>query len=115
LFSLAEEDAAGGGLAGESGGEWGGIGDFGDIGAAGLLGGLECDATPAFGTFGGGEGEVLFRAAGEDGRDAGDAEFGGLLYGPLEAVELEDGEQKVDGEGCVGFQLFVEGEEDFVV
>ena len=63
--------------------------------------------------FGGGEGEVLLGAAGKDGRDAGDAEFGGLLDGPLEAVELEDGEQKVDGEGRVGFQLFVEGEEDF--
>jgi len=36
---------------------------------------------------------VLLGAAGEDGRDAGDAEFCGLLDGPLEAVELEDGEQ----------------------
>ena len=113
LFGLAEEDAEGGGFAGEGGGERGGIGDFGDIGAAGLLGAFEGDAAPAFGALGGGEGEVLLGAAGKDGRDSGDAQFGGFLDGPLEAVELEDGEEKVDGEGCVGFQLFVEGEEDF--
>ncbi len=58
---------------------------------------------------------MLLGAAGEDGRDAGDAEFGGFLDGPLEVIELEDGEQEVDGEGCVGFQLFVEGEADFGV
>jgi len=113
LLGFAEEDAEGCGLAGECGGERGGVEDFGDVGAAGLLGGLEGDAAPAFSPLGGGEGEVLLGAAGEDGRDAGDAEFGGLLDGPLEAVELEDGEQKVDGEGGVGLQLFVEGEEDF--
>ena len=112
---FAEEDAEGCGFAGECGGERGGIGDFGDVGAAGLLGGFEGDAAPAFGSLGGGEGEVLLGAAGEDGRDAGDAQFGGLFDGPLEVVELEDGEEKVDGEGCVGFQLFVEGEEDFGV
>jgi hypothetical protein len=115
LLGLAEEDAEGGGLAGESGGEWGGVKDFGDVGAAGLLGGLECDATPAVGSFWRGEGEVFLGAAGEDGRNAGDTEFGGLLDGPLEVIEFEDGEQEVDGEGCVGFQLFVEGEADFGV
>ena len=62
-----------------------------------------------------GEGEVLLGAAGEDGRDAGDAELGGLLDGPLEVIELEDGEQQMDGEGCVGFEFFVEGEGDFGV
>ena len=113
LFGLAEEDAEGGGFAGEGGGERGGIGDLGDIGAAGLLGAFEGDAAPAFGALGGGEGEVLLGAAGKDGRDSGDAQFGGFLDGPLEAIELEDGEEKVDGEGRVGFQLFVEGEEDF--
>ena len=39
--------------------------------------------------------------------------IGGLFDGPLEAVELEDSEEKVDGEGCVGFEFFVEDEEDF--
>jgi hypothetical protein len=78
-----------------------------------LLGGFEGDAAPAFGAFGGGEGEMLFGAAGEDGRDAGDAEFGGLFDGPLEVVELEDGEEQMDGQGGVGFELFVEGEVDF--
>ena len=115
LLGFAEEDAEGGGFAGEGGGERGGVGDIGDVGAAGLLGGFEGDAAPAFDAFGGGEGEALLGAAGKDGRDAGDAQFGGFLDGPLEAVELEDGEQKVDGEGRVGFQLFVEGEEDFGV
>ena len=93
----------------------GGIGDFGDVGAAGLLGGFEGDAAPAFDTLGGGEGEVLLRAAGEDGRDAGDAEFGGLLDGPLEVVELEDGEQQVDGQRGVGLEFLVQGEGDFGV
>ncbi len=101
LLGFAEEDARGRGLAGEGGGEWGGREDFGDVGAAGLLGAFERDATPAFGALGSGEGEVLLGAAGEDGSDARDAEFGGFFDGPLEAIELEDGEQKVDGEGCV--------------
>ena len=58
---------------------------------------------------------MFFRAAGEDGGDTGDAELGGLLDGPLEVIELEDGEQEVDGEGGVGRELFVEGEGDFGV
>jgi hypothetical protein len=66
-------------------------------------------------TLSGGEGEVLFGAAGEDGRDAGDAELGGFFDGPLEAIELEDGEEEMDGECRVGFQLFVEDEGDFGV
>ena len=114
LLGFAEEDAEGCGFGGEGGREGDGVGDFGDVGAAGLLGGFEGDAAPAFGAFGGGEGEVLFGAAGEDGRDAGDAEFGGFFDGPLEVIELEDGEQEMDGQGGVGFELFVEGEVDFV-
>ncbi len=62
----------------------------------------------------GGLGEVLFGAAGEDGGDAGDAEFGGLFDGPLHVVELEDGEEEMEGKGGVGGELFVEGEEDLV-
>ena len=101
------------GFASEGGGEWSGIEDMGGVAAAGLLGGFQCDATPSGDSLGGGEGEVLLGALGEDGRDAGDAEFGDFFDGPLEAIELEDGEQKVDGEGGVGFELFAEGEEDF--
>jgi hypothetical protein len=112
LFGLAEEDAGGAFLLFEGGLEGGGIGDLGDVGAAGLLGGFEGDATPAFDAFGGGLGEVFFGAAGEDGGDAGDAEFGGLLDGPLHVVELEDGQEEMEGKGGVGFELFVEGEED---
>lgn len=67
-----------------------------------MLGGFERDAAPAFGTFVGCEGEVLFGAAGEDGGDGGDAEFGGFFDGPLHVIELEDGEEEVEGEGCVG-------------
>ena len=59
-------------------------------------------------------GEVLFGAAGEDGGDAGDAEFGGFFDGPLEVIELEDGEEEMEGQGGVGFEFFVEGEVDFV-
>ena len=113
LLGFAEEDARGRRFAAECGGELGGVENIGDVGAAGLLGGFEGDATPAFSPLRGGEGEVLLGAAGEDGCDAGDAQLGGFFDGPLEAVELEDGEQEVDGEGCVSFQLFVEGEEDF--
>ncbi len=75
LFGLAEQNAVGAGFGGEGGTERGGIGDLGDGDAAGLLGALEGDAPPAFGSFGCGEGEVLFGAAGEDGREAGDAEL----------------------------------------
>ena len=89
--------------------------DVGDVGAAGLLGGFECDAAPAFDAFGGGEGEMFFCAAGEDGRDACGAEFGGLLDAPLEVIELEDGEQQMDGESGVGLEFFVEREDDFAV
>ena len=113
LFGFAEEDAEGRGFGLRGRGERGGIGDFGNVGAAGLLGGLEGDAAPAFDAFGGGEGEVLLGAAGEDGRDAGDAEFGGFFDGPLEVVELEDGEQQMDGQCGVGFEFLVEGEADF--
>ena len=55
---------------------------------------------------------MLFGAAGEDGGDAGDAELGGLFDAPLEVIELEDGEQQVEGKARVGFELFVEGEVD---
>ncbi len=70
------------------------------------------DAAPAIDSFSGGLGEVLLSAAGEDGGDAADAEFGGLFDGPLEVIELEDGEQEVQGEVGFGFELFVEGEDD---
>ena len=92
--------------------EWDGVGDFGDGGAAGLLGGFEGDAAPAFGAFGGGEGEVFFGSAGEDGGDLCYSEFGGFFDGPLDVIELEDGEEEVEREGGVGFEFFVEGEED---
>ena len=113
LFGFAEQDAEGRGFGGDGGGERRGIGDFGDVGAAGLLGGFERDTSPAFDAFGGGEGEVLLRAAGEDGRDAGDAEFGGLFDSPFEVVELEDREQQMDGQCGVGLEFLVQGEADF--
>jgi hypothetical protein len=114
LLGLGEKDAGGGFFLVEGGFEGGGVGDFGDIGAAGLLGGFVGDAAPAVYALGGGEGEVLFGAAGEDGGDAGYAELGGLFDGPLEVVELEDGEVEVKGEGGVGFELLVEAEGDFL-
>ncbi len=89
-----------------------GVGDFGDVGAAGLLAGFKGDTAPAFGTFCGGLGEVLFGAAGDDGRDARDAEFGGLFDGPLHVIELEDGEEEVEGKGGVGLEFFMQEEVD---
>jgi len=115
LFGFAEKDAKGGGFAGEGGGKWGGVGDFGDVGTAGLLGGFEGDTSPAGYPLFGGEGEVFFRAAGEDGGDAGHAELGGFLDRPLEVIEFEDGEQQMDWQGGVGLEFFVEGEGNFGV
>ena len=43
---------------------------------------------------------MLFGAAGEDGSDAGDAQFSGLFDGPLHVVELEDGEEEMEREGA---------------
>jgi len=78
-----------------------------------LFGGFEGDAPPSFGSFGGGEAKVFFGAAGENGRDFRHPQFRGFFYAPLEVVELEDGEQEMDRQGGVGFELFVQGEEDF--
>ena len=111
LLGFAEQDARGGVFLFEGWLQGGGVGDFRDIGAAGLLGGFQSDAAPAFGALEGGLGEVFFGAAGEDGCDAGDAKLGGLFDGPLHVVELEDGEEEVEGEGRVGFKLFVERED----
>ena len=71
LLGFGEEDAGGAIFLIEGEFEGGGVGDLGDVGAAGLLCGFEGDAAPAFDPFGGGEGEVLLGAAGEDGGDAG--------------------------------------------
>ena len=113
LFGFAEEDEGGALLLFEGLLQGEGVGDLGDRGAARLLGGFEGYAAPAFDAFGGGLGQVFFGAAGEDGSDAGYAKFGGLFDGPLHVVELEDGEEEVEGKGGVGLELFVEGEEDF--
>jgi len=114
LIEFAKEDAGGGGLGGEDGFEGGGVSDLRDGGSARLFRGFKGDATPAFGSFAGGLREVFFGAAGEDGGDAVDAELGGFFDGPLKVVELEDGEQEMEGKGGVGFELFMEGEGDAV-
>jgi len=115
LFGFGEEKFCGCGDESQCGGERLWVVDGGDVGAAGLLGGLECDATPAVYTFGSGEGEMLFGAASEDGRDARGTELGGFFDGPLEVIELEDGEEKMDGECGVGFEFFVKGEDDLAI
>ena len=112
LLGFAEEDAGGSGLAFEGELKGGRGGDLWDVGAAGLLGGFEGDAAPALDALLGGLGEVLLGAAGENGGDAGDAEFGRLFDGPLEVIELEDGEKEMDWEGGVGLELFVKSEDD---
>ncbi len=113
LLGFAEEDAGGRVSCSRAGLRAVGSAISGMVGAAGLLGGFEGDAAPAFYSLGGGLGEVLFGAAGEDGGDAGDAELGGFFDGPLHVIELEDGEEEMEGEGGVGLEFFVEGEEDF--
>ena len=112
MFSFAEQDTNGALLVFEGGLEGRGGGDFRDGGAAGLFGGFERDAAPAFGTFEGSLREVFFGSAGEDRGDAGDAKFGGFFDGPLHVVELEDGEEEMEGKRCIGFEFFVEREED---
>jgi hypothetical protein len=110
LFGFTEQDAGGGLFLLEGLLESDGIGDLGDIGAAGLLRGFESDAAPALGSLGGGLGEMFFGATGEDRRDAGDTELGGLFDGPLHVVELEDGEEEMERKGGVGGEFFVEKE-----
>ncbi len=114
LLDLAEEDAGWGGFGGEDGREREGIGDGRDRRAAGLLGGFEGDATPTVGSLGGCLSQMLFGTAGEDGGDAVDPELGGFFDGPLEVIELEDGEQEMKRKGGVSFELFVKGEGDAV-
>ena len=102
LFGFAEEDSRGRPFLLEGLLEGARVGDLGDVSAAGLLGGFESDATPAFGTLESSLGEMLFSATGEDRSDAGDAEFSGLFDGPLHVIELEDGEEEMEGKGGVG-------------
>ena len=114
LLDLAEKNPSGGRLRGEGCLQGGRVGDLGDGGAAGLLRGFEGDATPAVDALARGRGKVFFGTAGEDGSDALDAELSGLFDGPLEVIELEDGEQQVEREGGVSLELFVQGEADAV-
>lgn len=115
LLGFAEENAGGALFLFEGLFEGDGVGDLGDGGAAGLLGGFKGNAAPALDAFGGGLGEVLFCAAGEDGGDAGYAQLGGFFDGPFHVIELEDGEEEMKWERGVGLELFVEGEVDFGV
>ncbi len=76
--------------------------------AARLLAALAGDALPAFAAFDGGFEEALIGAGGIDGEDAVDAEFGGLLDHPFEAVEFDEGGAEGDddgrGDGGEGFE-----------
>jgi len=92
-------------------GEW--IVDGGKVGAARLLRGFECDATPTLGTLHGRLREMFFSAACEYGCDALHAELGGLLDGPLVAIEFEDGEQEMEGESGVSPHLFMQQKNNF--
>ena len=102
LFGFAEEDTCRGVFLFEGLLEGDGVGDLGDVGAARLLGGFEGYTAPAFGTLESGLGQVFFGSAGEDWRDACDAEFSGLFDGPLHAVELEYGQKEMEGKAGVG-------------
>jgi hypothetical protein len=57
---------------------------------------------------------MLFGATGEDRRYASYAQFGCLFDSPLHVIELEDGEEEVEGKGSVGLEFLVEGEEDLI-
>ncbi len=56
---------------------------------------------------------MFLGATREDGCDALDTELGRLLDGPLVAIELEDGEQKMEGEGGVSQHLFMQQKNNF--
>ena len=58
---------------------------------------------------------MFFSAACEDGCDARGAELGGFLDAPLEVIELDDGEEQMHRKRCIGFELFVESEDDFAI
>ena len=113
FFGLGEKDLVARGCLFECEFEGERVVDGGDIGAARLLRGFVRDATPTFNTLHGRLREMLLGASCEDGCDALDAEFGGLLDGPLVAIEFEDGEQEMEGQSGVGQHLFMQQKNNF--
>jgi Holliday junction DNA helicase RuvA len=73
-----------------------GFGDFGYLQTTGLLAGLMGDATPALGPFPAAFKQPPFTPQRCDRYDPGDAQFGGLLYCPLEAVKPDESEKQRD-------------------
>ena len=65
--------------------------------APGLLAALARDFSPTLSALGGGGGQAFFSARGTHGNNAGDAELGGFLDQPLEAVELDERGEQSDG------------------
>src|SRR5271166_6942854 len=63
--------------------------DFGRRGPARLLSSLARDSTPALHTLGGGQRQMFFRAARDDGNNRGHVKLGAFFDGPLHAIELE--------------------------
>ena len=77
---------------------------LGQAAAAGLFAGVDDDLLPVLHPAG----LLLFvefdhAALGEDGGDAGDAQFGGFLQGEVHALAAGDADQQVDGEFRLGF------------
>ncbi len=57
---------------------------------------------------------MFFGSPRKDGSDARHAQLGGFFDGPFHVIELEDGQQQVQRKCGVGFELFVEREQDLV-
>ena len=72
--------------------------NLGDTHAARLLAAFTGDTGPAFPAFLRGFEEALLGAGGFHGKDAVDAEFGGLLDDPFEAIEFDEAGAEGDGD-----------------
>jgi hypothetical protein len=75
--------------------------------------GLMRDAPPALGALLRGLGQVLLRPPRDHRRNRGNAQFGGLLDGPLHAIELVDGHHQRNGQRGIGLEFGDQVEANF--
>ena len=77
-----------------------------------MLTGLVRDTSPAIDTLDGCLRQMLLGPARDDGGDAVYAELRRFLYRPLEVIEFEDGEEKVEGQGAISLKFLGKVEEN---